>query len=637
MKKKLIFVSLPIILIFYTITFSRYITEIDCGELLSVQSTYGIAHPSGYPLFTLLGYLITKLPINVSNIIKLNYLATIYVFLSIIVFIFLLKLLFENISLFQNEIKIQNKKEKKKLSQNIEKIVFNDSQITISILFSSLILAFSRTYWLQSTSTEVYSLHLLLVNLTMYTFFYAYLTEFNLLKWLIFGIALGLGFSNHLTIFQLLPALLYLFFKKYGLNKKSFKDFFYIALTTFFISVFWYLLIYFNAQNQPLFNWGNPITFEALKNHITGWQYRVWLFKGLDVFIDNFLNKYVYNIGNEFFVLFIIVAAVGFYYSYKKLRLLFIALTTTFLFNIFYSCNYSITDLDNYFLLSYIVLAIFIALGIVHIHQQVVNVHRISYYFSGVLLLFLLVQIYQNYEYVDRSNYSVIEDYSREYLKHVDKNSIILTYQWDILVSPSYYLQFIEKYHKNIAIIDKELLRRTWYFSQLRKMNPIAYKIVEKDSKEFVPELLKFETGQDYDGEFLEYYYRKMQVELITSDKFQKCYIGPEFLANEIKNGIITIPQGYQLVPDLFSFIVIKGNQYVPANLPDYTIRFPKVANRYSKLIYNICGEMLVRRIMYELQFNKIEKAKIYYKKLSTEFKEFPVPSDLKKLMEADV
>ena len=91
MKKKLIFVSLPIILIFYTITFSRYITEIDCGELLSVQSTYGIAHPSGYPLFTLLGYLITKLPINVSNIIKLNYLATIYVFLSIFVFIFLLK------------------------------------------------------------------------------------------------------------------------------------------------------------------------------------------------------------------------------------------------------------------------------------------------------------------------------------------------------------------------------------------------------------------------------------------------------------------------------------------------------------------------------------------------------------------
>ena len=70
MKKKLIFVSLPIILIFYTITFSRYITEIDCGELLSVQSTYGIAHPSGYPLFTLLGYLITKLPIKFTYIYK---------------------------------------------------------------------------------------------------------------------------------------------------------------------------------------------------------------------------------------------------------------------------------------------------------------------------------------------------------------------------------------------------------------------------------------------------------------------------------------------------------------------------------------------------------------------------------------
>ena len=36
----------------------------DAGELITVAYTLGIAHPPGYPLFTLLAHLFTYLPIN---------------------------------------------------------------------------------------------------------------------------------------------------------------------------------------------------------------------------------------------------------------------------------------------------------------------------------------------------------------------------------------------------------------------------------------------------------------------------------------------------------------------------------------------------------------------------------------------
>ena len=48
----------------YMLTVSRSVTAFDCGELAAVQATLGIAHPPGYPLFTLLGYLFDSIRIK---------------------------------------------------------------------------------------------------------------------------------------------------------------------------------------------------------------------------------------------------------------------------------------------------------------------------------------------------------------------------------------------------------------------------------------------------------------------------------------------------------------------------------------------------------------------------------------------
>lgn len=67
-----------IIFIFYLTSIAPSVVQIDSGELAAVQCTLGIAHPTGYPLFTILGYLFSLIPLPFSKIFQLNILSAIY-------------------------------------------------------------------------------------------------------------------------------------------------------------------------------------------------------------------------------------------------------------------------------------------------------------------------------------------------------------------------------------------------------------------------------------------------------------------------------------------------------------------------------------------------------------------------------
>src|SRR4051794_17062430 len=50
--------------VLYFCTAARDIVTGDTPELITVAATLGVAHPPGYPLFTLLGHLFSLLPIG---------------------------------------------------------------------------------------------------------------------------------------------------------------------------------------------------------------------------------------------------------------------------------------------------------------------------------------------------------------------------------------------------------------------------------------------------------------------------------------------------------------------------------------------------------------------------------------------
>ncbi|MDH4222727.1 MAG: DUF2723 domain-containing protein [candidate division Zixibacteria bacterium] len=75
---------------FYLLTLCPAISWIDSGELSVVCHTLGIAHPTGYPLYTLIGKVFSLIPVG-TVIFRFNLLSLLFISFSnlIIYFLFL--------------------------------------------------------------------------------------------------------------------------------------------------------------------------------------------------------------------------------------------------------------------------------------------------------------------------------------------------------------------------------------------------------------------------------------------------------------------------------------------------------------------------------------------------------------------
>ena len=631
----------------YLTTLAPSVVEIDAGELATVQATLGIAHPTGYPLFTMLGYLFSLIPFGFSKIYQLNLLTDVWCSLGIMVFVYTAKTVLDNITIFQKENilpaakkklsgkkqKIQGKKETKSSS------VIPEDKKYLAAIFGGLILAFDKTYWMQGTSVEVYSLQLFLINLVILFLVKAYIAKddpqkikfFNL--WLSFAFFLALGFSNHMTTLFILPGVAYLFFNKYGFNKKSFIRICFMLLLFIPVLALIYSYLLIRAAQNPIMDWGNPITLTKLFRHISGEQYQVWLFSSVKS-AQKQLTYFISNLPSEFWVS-LFIAVIGIFSSFVTARKFFIFLTITFLFTIGYAINYDIHDIDSYFLLAYVALGFFAVFGSLQL-LSALKLKKYPYFITGLLItLFIAVEFYFNYAEVNQSDVYTFQDYAKAVLGSVDKRAIIFSYEWDYLVSPSCYFQFVENYRRDVDVVDKELLRRSWYYHQLNTVHPKLLSGMQDDVQQFLQAVAPFESKEKFDPNLLEYTYRKVMTDLVaTNISKRQFYVAPELFENEMQNGQFSLPPGYTLVPDLLLFKVVKGNSYVPAADPNFKISFPAKGNYYTNFIQNIVGSMLARRALYEMQFDRIDRAKIYVRKIKKDLPGYVLPQGLTQVLE---
>ena len=189
----------------YLATLAPSLNTTDGGELAAVMATLGIAHPTGYPLLTLVGWAFAHLPLGHSVIWNLNLLVALFCAAAVFSFHRLFLFLLENES--------QGKPD--------------PFQARLAAAAGTLILAFSTTFWSQALSFEVYALHLLFVS-TLIPFFLRALRggagnsgwKANR-SWYLFAFTLGLSFTNHMTTILLAPAFLYLYFATRGFGRAA--------------------------------------------------------------------------------------------------------------------------------------------------------------------------------------------------------------------------------------------------------------------------------------------------------------------------------------------------------------------------------------------------------------------------------
>lgn len=633
-----------VVFIVYATTLAPSVVEIDSGELATVQVLLGIAHPTGYPLFTLLGHLFSLLPFHFSKIYQLNLLTAVWCSLAAMVFTVSCKVILDNISFFaiipsshkaklsKKELKKKGKTDKLQTSRNVIGIIEEPLKYTAAVL-SGLMLGFDKTFWNQGNAVEVYSLQAFMFTLIIWALLKAYIAPADdkgvTKRWLIFAGILALSFTNHLTTLFVLPATAYLYFEKFRFKKYSIKRLIIMILAVFLpILIGIYLYLPIRAAQNPALNWGNPVDYERLMRHVSGWQFQVWFFKSTDV-MKKQLDYYFSNLFSEF-NLCLLICIGGIVISYIKARKFFIFNLILFVFSLLYASNYDIVDIDSYFLLTYISLTFFGLFGIVWI---LLNLHFKKYSHSiaaAVVFLFIITELTFNYKENDLKDVYCFEDYSKSVLNSVKPNSIIFSYSWDILVSPSCYFQLIEHYRQDVVVIDKELLRRSWYYNQINTRNPKVITNMKGDIKTFLDALVPFERSEAFDANLLEAAYRKIMTDLVaTNIGSREFYISPELVDNEMKKGEFVLPAGYTLVPDNLLFRVVKGKEYVPAPEPDFTIRIPQQSNRYTELIVNATVGVLTQRALYELQFNKTDRARLYINKIKKDFPDYILPAGL--------
>jgi hypothetical protein len=623
--------------IIYLFTLAPSVVQIDSGELAVVQVTLGIAHPTGYPLFTMFGYLFSLIPLPFSKIFQLNILASIYCSAAVGVFTCTIKYCLDNISLFKNEnsAKKLSKKEKKKIkeqSPNEKQIEFPENLKFLAAIFGGLTLAFSRTFWFQSTSVEVYSLHLLLITLIILFLLKAYVKSFEndkLTNWLLFAFFLALGFTNHLTTLMILPGTAYLYFNRYKFNPASLKKLALMILLFSAVLVAIYSYLPIRASQNPILNWGNPTDWERIYRQVTGKQYQVWLFSSFDSAGKQF--SHFWNILPLEFFVGLIPVVVGLFVSLFKSKKLGMFILITFAFTVLYSINYDIHDIDSYFLLAFVMLAFFAAIGALKFLEMKSLPKNFALIGLGIVLG---IQLFFNGINVNQSGVYTFEDYTKAALNTVPEHSIIFSYQWDYFISESYYYQFVDNYRRDVTIVDKELLRRSWYYNQLENYDPELLDGVKNEVDQFLVALQPFERDENFDANRLEFLYKSIMSNLIKTNIDERdFFIGPELVEQEMKRGEFTLPKGYTLVPHLLTYQVAKGNEYVPAPDPDFELRIASNRNYYIDTIENMVGRMLSNRAYYEVQHGRSDRAKVYLKKILKDLPGFKLHPALQEVL----
>jgi hypothetical protein len=490
----------------YLSTMGRSVGFTDSGELATVVCTLGIAHPTGYPLFTLLGRCWIMIPSAMEEIIQLNLLSAILTAIAVGLF-------FKTTLAIRRAVLVFQPKSQKRQESTNHRFIF-------ASIIASLIIGFSTTFWSQSAAFEVYALHLVLVLLTIWMFIGG-LEEQRAeprsisRKLIFFAFILGLSFSNHMTTVLLAPGFLWLYFQTFGFRRESFLRIFRLA-PFFLLGLSVYLYLPVRSSGHPLLDWGHPATLERFFWHISGKQFRVWMFSGWDV-VHKQLNYYVSNFTSEYYFIIMACIIAGVLVLFKQSRRLFIFLVLLFGTTIIYASNYDIFDINSYFMLSYLVMGFIIAWGINFLIERIEN-NRLWLKIVIVAMFCALpvIQVVSNWERVDETRNKIPQRFVEKAFSDFEPHAIVLASQWDYFISPSWYYQFIRQKRPDVTVVDKSLLQnRSWYFLELEHKAPWLMERIRPRADLFLRELNKFEHDLPFDFSIIQAQWKNLLSEIV--------------------------------------------------------------------------------------------------------------------------
>lgn len=417
----------------YLHNLTRDIYSGDIGDLVTASCVHGVAHPPGYPLFTLLGGILCELPLPLPPVSKVGLISA---FSSLIGLFFYFK-----------------------LAERITKSLF-------IALLSTSILAFSYLFWLHAEIPEVFALNNFFAIIIFY-FAILFYQEKKIKYFYLLAFFTGLSLTHHHTIIFIFPGILVLILKHIKVifsEKKRILYAFFLFLLGFSV----YLYVPIAASRNPPINWNTASNFNnfihlLLRKDYGGFTPSITVIPlaiKLIVVKDYFrtlLSVYSYQVIFIFFL-----GSLTLFRSDK--RFLFSLLLAFFLsgpFFVFYGANlYTTTTaiglIERFYTLSSVIFMFFIPYGFLLLKDFLIPRFSTKAYSTLIIAYFLIIPYFLitvNYQRTNLSYTRIGNNFASDILSLLPSHAVLFVYG-DTTTFNIWYIHYVLGQRKDISVIN---------------------------------------------------------------------------------------------------------------------------------------------------------------------------------------
>jgi len=401
--------------VIYVLTSCRTVYVGDSGELSAALAGAGIAHPPGYPLYTILGHLWLKLFFFVSPAFAANLFSA----AAAAAGAGLLYRLLERIS-----------------RPHLPPIV---------VAAVALFYAFARPVWFSAVHAEVYALSGLLFIAALYSII-EYYYDRRMRRLIISAFLCGLVLTHHFSAGVVVVALVVVIAFRYrdAWSLRSLGS----ACLAFLMPLTLYLYLLLRFDPALPINWLEERSFSALWSLVSGENYRqfVGIATPSDLFlcVKKFTLKSLMFFGPGLGLL----SIPGLIYIFRRDTRLATVLVVPAILNVYMTACYHIPDYEGYLAPSLVFAAVCVSLGISWLY----SVRRISSVITALLAVVLVgVPLTANYSICDLSRFRLAERYGKDLLDSATSGSTVFL-KSDNASHAGLYLRYVEGYRSDVEV-----------------------------------------------------------------------------------------------------------------------------------------------------------------------------------------
>lgn len=500
--------SLVSLLVVFGNTVAPDVTFEDSGELITAASRGGVAHPPGYPLFTMIAHVFTFLPFG-TVAYRVNLVSVVFMAIGC--------------ALIGGSVRLI-------LTQ-----FWNDDGRTFRWLsnvasWSAAMLAgLALDVWRQAVITEVYGLHAAFIGLiTLLCLVWFFFPDRRPKYYAAIAFVSALSMTNHPTTIVLAPAILVAF----ALEDWSFvRNWKHQTMGVVCFAAGLIPLIYLPMASgfDPVLDWGNPENFTNFWRVITRAQYESDSAHSARAFFSQFkwYRELLFSQWLPWVLMWAIPAAVVLFRKKFTIALFLVILLiglgpwTTWI------TNFDLLTMDPavirenkalvavFYIPSYMVLAALIAIGMYVSSRWLPAAVRVPYLVTISIVLLGWAGV-RNYARADMSEHRYARAYAENLMAVVPPESVVFT-NWDPFSFPLMYLQLVEHWRTDVVVIDQELLRRSWYVEGFVRRHPQLAQPIRPTIESFLDAVRSFEAHEPYDDARLQAAYNAMLNALIDT------------------------------------------------------------------------------------------------------------------------